>query len=57
MKNTKQHAGIMASIEMTSQRPVKEGKIRKQQWAKGEAELSCGHKKASATLWGDVKLR
>ena len=36
---------------------VKEGKIRKQQWAKGEAELSCGHKKASATLWGDVKLR
>lgn len=26
MKNTKQHGGIMASIEMTSQRPVKEGK-------------------------------
>lgn len=24
MKNTKQHAGVMASIEMTSQRPVKE---------------------------------
>lgn len=26
MKNTKQHAAIIASIEMTTQRPVTEGK-------------------------------
>lgn len=36
----------------------KEGKIRKLEWADGEVELSaCGHNTASATLWGDLKLR